>query len=242
MNIPSLEDFNNQIAAYTSNLAIDKGDIESILDTQLSDKVSALKEKGQALLEGFIPTAELAKYGLDTAGVSITDIPDLAASAIKGIGNVADSAITFVSNVGQKISSAADTLATGFGGADTSIQGLASSLTRPLATAEPESIELSNLAASDAVGSVATDVAVSAGTDVAATAAAGGLEAVGAAADATGIGAIIGIPLGIIGAALGGYSLVSGFEDLFKSSHSDNIAVQAQAALPNLSVPQFQAS
>jgi hypothetical protein len=245
MNIPSLEEFNNQIAQYTSNLAVDKGDIESILDTQLSDKVSALKEKGQALLEGFLPTAELAKYGLDTAGLSITDIPDLATSAIKGIGNIADSAMTFVSNVGQKISSAADTLATGFGGGDTSIQGLASSLTRPATTAEPESIELSNLAASDAVSGVegglasgATDIAVSAGTDVAAAT----LEGVGAAADATGIGAIIGVPLGIIGAVLGGYSLVSGFEDLFKSSHSDNIAVQAQSALPNVSVPQFQAS
>ena len=244
MNIPSLEDFNNQIAQYTSNLAIDKGDIESILDTQLSDKVSALKEKGQALLEGFLPTAELAKYGFDTAGLSITDVPELAASAVKGIGNIADSVVTYASNIGQKISSAADTLATGFGGGDTSISGLASSLTRP-AVSQPESIELTNLAAPDAVSDVVAstaDVVASAGTDVAATAGAATLETVGAAADATGIGAIIGIPLGIIGAALGGYSLVAGFEDLFKSSHSDNVAAQAQAALPNVNMPQFQAS
>ena len=239
MNIPSLDEFNSQIAAYTSNLAIDKSAIESQLQNTYDEKVNALKEKGQALLEGFIPTEALSKFGFETAGLSITDVPELAASAVKGIGNIADSVATFASNVGTKISSAADTLATGWGG-DTSIKGLADSLTRAGGNAEPESIELTNMAASDAV-SAGTDVAVSAGTDVAATATAGALETVGAAADATGIGAIIGIPLGIIGAALGGYSLVQGFEDLF-SKHSDNVASQVQSALPAINVPQFQAS
>ena len=248
-----LDSFNQAIANYGSQLSVSRGDIEA----QLNERASELKERGQALLEAFVPAEALAKYGFDTAGVGLSDIPDLAIGAYNNISNIADSVLQAGGQIGQKIVSGYNTLVDGFSGGDTSIRGLADSLTRPLAQGEPESIELSNMAASDAVSSAipgvegvsegvassgldiaagaATNLAASVGTD----AAAAGLEAVGAAADSTGIGAIIGVPLGIVGALVGGYSLYKGIEDLF-SSHSNSDSIGAM--MPNIQTPEFQAS
>ena len=86
--------------------------------------------------------------------------------------------------------------------------------------------------AGESLAAGATEAATTIGTDAAVGA---GLEAVGAAADATGFGAPLGIVLGIAGAIVGGYSLVKGFEDMF-SKQSDTVVA------PNVPLPQFQAS
>lgn len=86
--------------------------------------------------------------------------------------------------------------------------------------------------AGESLAAGATEAATTIGTDAAVGA---GLEAVGAAADATGFGAPLGIVLGIAGAVVGGYSLVKGFEDMF-GKQSDTVVA------PNIPLPQFQAS
>lgn len=64
-----------------------------------------------------------------------------------------------------------------------------------------------------------------------------GLETAGAVLDSTGLGAPVGIVLGLIGAVTGGYGLFEGFKDMFEHK-SDNIS----AMVPNISVPEFQSS
>jgi len=83
------------------------------------------------------------------------------------------------------------------------------------------------------------ETAVTAGTDAGITIGSeAAVETAGAALDATGIGAPLGLILGVAGLAAGGYSLVKGFLDIF-SSHSDTVA---PVAIPNFSVPVFQAA
>ena len=82
---------------------------------------------------------------------------------------------------------------------------------------------------------VGTDVAENVGSSVGETALSGALETAGVALDATGIGAIAGVALGIAGAVAGGYSLYKGFEDIFRKSSDD-------VQLPNLPEQMFQAS
>ena len=64
-----------------------------------------------------------------------------------------------------------------------------------------------------------------------------GLETAGAVLDSTGLGAPVGIVLGLIGAVTGGYGLFEGFKDMFEHK-SDNIS----AMVPNISIPEFQSS
>lgn len=93
-----------------------------------------------------------------------------------------------------------------------------------LVPAEDLAINLGKSAVSE-VASVATDATTA------------GLETAGAVLDSTGIGAPVGIVLGLIGAVTGGYGLFEGFKDMFEHK-SDNIS----AMVPNISVPEFQSS
>jgi len=89
----------------------------------------------------------------------------------------------------------------------------------------------------DAPAEVAeTSIGEGVATDVGADVAAGATEAVGAALDATGIGAPIGILMGLVGLGAGGYGLIQGFEDIF-SHKSDSV-------MPSITIarPQFQAT
>ena len=83
------------------------------------------------------------------------------------------------------------------------------------------------------LGKTAVTEGVTAGTEAVAEGA--GLEVAGAALDATGIGAPAGLVLGLIGLAVGGYSLENGFKDMFKH-------VSDTVTLPSFSVPEFQSS
>jgi hypothetical protein len=250
MDFSALDQFNAQISNYAQTIGLDTGDIE----TTLNDKIEALKQKGQDLLEGLVPAEALIA---NPGGLGLTELATAGESLLGGVGSGLEA-------VGSGVVTAARGIATGvravqtayqnLGDAtsDTSIRALASNATR-VEDAVPESIELSNLSASDAVSSAvpglegvaeigATEAATTAatvGADVGATAGiAGALETVGAGADATGIGAVLGIPLQIIGLALGGYSLFNGIEDMFSSHHSPDVA----SLLPNIALPQFQAS
>jgi hypothetical protein len=93
-----------------------------------------------------------------------------------------------------------------------------------LVPAENLAINLGKSAVSEVAG-VATDATTA------------GLETAGAVLDSTGIGAPVGIVLGLIGAVTGGYGLFEGFKDMFEHK-SDNIS----AMVPNISVPEFQSS
>jgi hypothetical protein len=93
-----------------------------------------------------------------------------------------------------------------------------------LVPAENIAINLGKSAVSEVAG-VATDATTA------------GLETAGAVLDSTGLGAPVGIVLGLIGAVTGGYGLFEGFKDMFEHK-SDNIS----AMVPNISIPQFQSS
>ena len=93
-----------------------------------------------------------------------------------------------------------------------------------LAPAENLAINLGKSAVSEVAGA-ATDATTA------------GLETAGAVLDSTGLGAPVGIVLGLIGAVTGGYGLFEGFKDMFEHK-SDNIS----AMVPNISVPEFQSS
>jgi hypothetical protein len=110
----------------------------------------------------------------------------------------------------------------------------------PVANAEGALVPAEDIAINLGRGAVSEGVASAAASaeTVASTGVAGALETVGAGADATGIGAVLGIPLQIIGLALGGYSLFHGIEDMFSSHHSPDVA----SLLPNIALPQFQAA
>lgn len=88
--------------------------------------------------------------------------------------------------------------------------------------------------AAGSIGEAGAEAGVAA-TSVATDAAAGALEGVGAALDSTGIGAPIGLIVGLAGIGLGGFSLFDGIRDIF-GHRSDSVT------LPNLNLPNFQAT
>jgi hypothetical protein len=249
MDFSALDQFNQQISNYAQTIGVDTGDIE----TQLNDQIEALKQKGQDLLEMFLPSEALVGIGAKVGGIGLSDIGPLALDYAQSIGGGLETVASGAVTAARGIATGARAVQTAYQNlgdatSDTSIRALASNATRSTMEA-PESIELSNLSASDAVSTAvpglegvaevgATTVATDVGVDAAAAGLAGSLEAVGAAADVTGIGAIIGIPLQILGLAAGGYSLFNGIEDMFSSHHTPDV----QTLLPNIAIPSFQAS
>ena len=245
MDFGQLEQYNEQISQYTQALGIDKANIESALN----DQVAVLKEKGQALIDSFLPSEIVTGLGGELSGVGIADVPSLisglASNIATGATRVANVAVDVGTNVGNRIVSGYQAVTDALGGGgDTSISALAQASTRTASSA-PEAIELSNLGAPDAVSSAIPGVeagvvagAESAGATIADTAAIATTEVVGGALDATGILAPLGLLIQAGGIAGAGYGLVKGFEDLFSGHHTADIG----ALMPDLSVPQFQAS
>jgi hypothetical protein len=243
MDFGQLEQFNEQIAQYSQALGIDQANIESALN----DQVTALKEKGQALIDSFLPSEIVTSLGGELSGVGIADVPSLIGNIASGIASgatkVANVAVDVGTNIGNRIVNGYQAVTDAFGG-DTSISALAQASTRAPATSAPEAIELTNLSASDAVSSAIPGVeagvagAEIAGATVADTAVVASTEAVGVALDATGVLAPLGLLIQAGGIAAAGYGLVKGFEDLFSSHHTPSVG----ALMPDLSVPQFQST
>mgnify|MGYP003703478289 CR=1 FL=1 len=247
--------------SLTQAYAAEKSGLTSNLKSGRQFDIGETREKGAGYLELTAPTELLSAKALSMSGIKLSDIGSIGSDALSGLKSGVqsftdaasesyDQISTYINNLYNNMTSEYNMyrfngtslepeLDPEFGVSADDAMVAVGQAGRPVAAGVESALTQAPTEASVAgateVGTEATVSAGEAAGEVATDAAAGSLEGVGAALDSTGIGAPIGLIVGLAGIGLGGFSLFDGIKDIF-SHRSDAVT------LPNLNVPNFQAT